>query len=141
MYGVILGLALSTVGVDDHHSEWEILCECPMSTLRRDIAVTPKLNWPVPGAPTKFIETSRPWISVSLLPDIIEFNEAGVSSSLSYSFSPETRGLKGELLKRLGLVEMRSRGFGATLRFSGAPNLAFQFRGRRRLTVAYITKF
>lgn len=122
-------------------SEWLIDCECPMTTLRRDIQVKPKLNLPIPGAPANFMWKRRDWVSFSFLPDIIEFNEAGVSSSLSYSFSPETRGLKGELLKRLGLVEVKSRGFGATLRFAGAPNWAMQFKGTKRVTIAYITRF
>jgi hypothetical protein len=140
LLGAIVGtaLAMSTVTQD---SEWVIDCECPMTTLRRDIQVKPKLNLPIPGAPANFMSKRRDWVSVSFLPDIIEFNEAGVSSSLSYSFSPETRGLKGELLRRLGLVEVKSRGFGATLRFAAAPNWAMQFKGTKRVTIAYITRF
>jgi hypothetical protein len=109
--------------------------------MRRDLPTRPKLAWPVPGAPSKFMSAPRRGVSITLMPDIIEFNEAGVSSSMSYSFSPETRGLKGELLKRLGLKEVRSRGFGATLRFAAAPNWAIQFKGTKRVTVAYITRF
>ena len=140
MLGAIVGTALA-MSMVTQDSEWVIDCECPMTTLRRDIQVKPKLNLPIPGAPANFMSKRREWVSVSFLPDIIEFNEAGVSSSLSYSFSPETRGLKGELLKRLGLVEVKSRGFGATLRFAGARNWAMQFKGTKRVTIAYITRF
>lgn len=141
MIGAIVGSAIAIGTAATPDSEWLIDCECPTKNVRRDLQAVPKLAWPVPGAPTKFMSAKRPWVSVSFLPDIIEFREAGISSSASYSFSPETGGLKGELLKRLGLVEVKSRGFGATLRFASAPNWAMQFKGTRKVTLAYITRF
>lgn len=132
-------MALGIAGLPD--SEWVLDCECPTANVRQQLPTRPRLNWPVPGAPSKFMAARRHGVSLTLMPDIIQFNEAGVSSMTSYSFSPETRGLKGELLKRLGMVEIRSRGFGPTLRFSAAPNWALQFKGTKRVTVAYITRF
>ncbi len=101
------------------------------------------MQWPVPGSPVHLSEKKRPWVSVSLMPDIVTFEDAGMQPGKGYTYSPRTsmRGLKGELMRAFGLVEEKSRGFGATFRFASAPNWAFQVRGTKKFTVAYITRF
>ena len=143
MYGTVITAAIALVGPMQSESAWDLQCEGPLEILLRELRYTPQLKWPVPGSPITFQGGKRPWVSVSLLPDLVEFEEAGIRPGKTYTFSHETstRGLKGELLKSLGLLEVRSRGFGATFRFASAPNWAFQFKGRKKLTIAYITRF
>jgi hypothetical protein len=142
MYGTVLTAAIAISGMSTT-SEWELACESPYENLRRDMQVKPQLQWPVPGSPVNFKQRKRPWVSVSVAPDIVSFEDNGYRPGRSFSFSPmaSSRGLKGEILKRFGLMEVNSRGFGATIRFSSAPNWAFQVKGRKRLTIAYITRF
>jgi hypothetical protein len=77
------------------------------------------------------------------MPDFVAFQDAVERPNQSFSFSHVTspEGFKGQILRRLGLVEERSRGFGATFRFAAARNWAFQFKGMRKFTVAYVTRF
>jgi hypothetical protein len=143
MYGTVITAAIALSGATPSDSAWDIPCVCPLDLLIRDLRSQPQPKWPVPGSPVVTKGDKRPWVSVSLFPDIVSFEEMGYRPGRSYSFSTVTssRGLKGALLQRLGLIEMRSRGFGATLRFADAPNWAFQFKGTKQVTVAYITRF
>jgi hypothetical protein len=77
------------------------------------------------------------------MPDFVAFQDAVERPNQSFSFSHVTspEGFKGQILRRLRLVEERSRGFGATFRFAAARNWAFQFKGMRKFTVAYVTRF
>lgn len=77
------------------------------------------------------------------MPDFVYFEDAEIQMGKEFTYSPRTsmRGLKGQLLRTFGLIEERSPGFGATFRFASAPNWAFQVRGTKRFTVAYITRF
>ncbi|MBC8063336.1 MAG: hypothetical protein H7Y17_00775 [Chlorobia bacterium] len=143
MNGTVITAAIAISGPMQSASDWDLRCEAPMEILIRQLRVTPRLRWSVPGSPATFQGGRRSWVSVSLLPDLVEFEEAGIRPGKTYTFSHQTstKGLKGEILKRLGLFEVRSRGFGATLRFASAPNWAFQFKGLKKLTIAYITRF
>lgn len=143
MYGTVVSVAIALSGTMQSASEWDLQCDGPLEILVRELRYAPQLKWPVPGSPISFQVRKRSWVSVSLLPDLIEFEDAVIRPGKPYTFSHETsiKGLKGEILKRLGLLEVRSRGFGATLRFESAPNWAFQFKGRKKLTIAYIARF
>lgn len=142
MYGTVITAAIVMSGAT-LNSEWEISCLGPMELLLTDLRNPPQMKWPVPGSPVDFSEKRRPWLSVSLMPDLVSFESAETVHGKEFTYSPRTsmRGLKGQLLKTFGLLEERSAGFGATFRFAGAPNWAFQLKGTKRFTVGYITRF
>lgn len=141
MYGTFITAAIAISGASGNSSEWEISCLTPLDLLLTDMRTLPQL--PVPGSPVRASVKKRPWVSVSLMPDFVYFEDAEIQTGKEFTYSPRTsmRGLKGQLLRTFGLIEERSPGFGATFRFASAPNWAFQVRGTKRFTVAYITRF
>lgn len=142
MIGTTIALAVTLTGVGVGNDGIALPCESPLDLLARDLDRRPNYKLPVPGTPLQFSHKKASWVTVSLMPDLVGYEtESPRSQTWSFSTTTDTRSLKAQLLKRVGLVEVRSRGFGATFRFASAPNWAFQFKGMRRLTVAYITRF
>ena len=143
MYGTLFAIITSTLGANPDLAAWELDCNSPNELVVNQARTRSEMPFPIPGSPVRFQSSKRPWLEVSLAPDFITFEDGGYHSGQSYSFSNVTsaRGFKGQILKRLGLMEVRARGFGATLRFASAPNWAFQLKGTNKLTVAYITRF
>ena len=143
MYRAIFGTAVLALAASPAVANWELFCSSPNDLAVRELRDLPEPQFPLPTSTVNFTRAKRPWVSVSLMPDIVTFEEAGFRSGQSYTFSniASAKGLKGQILNRLGLMEVRSRGFGATFRFSSAPNWAFQFKGTRKFTIAYITQF
>lgn len=134
-------LALSTPA--NSPSDWELACLCPLDLLIQDLRQPQPPAFAVPGTPMEFRRAKQPAFSITLMPDIVAFQDAVQRPNQSFSFSHETspNGFKGQILRRLGLVEEHARGFGATFRFASARNWAFQFKGMRKFTVAYVTRF
>jgi hypothetical protein len=140
MLGTVIAAVVMT---GDSDVGWQLSCCDPFDLLQRELASRTALKFPMPGSPLALARTKRPWVSFSLMPDLVGYDTESADFGRSYGFNVanDSRSIKAQLLRRFGLKEVRSRGFGATLRFASAPNWAFQFRGRKRFTVAYITRF
>ena len=123
-------------------AEWQLYCNDPLELVQRELESQPNLKLPVSRSSTP-ARVKKAWVSFAILPDYVDFEPEpfDIGRTPRFSVSNESHSFKAQLLRRLGLQEVKSKGFGATLRFAVAPNWAFQFRGRKRFTVAYITRF
>lgn len=143
MVGTVFTFTFAIIGAQAGNGGHILDCKSPLELLQIQLERRPTYAWPVPGSPLSYSKGKARGIRVSLMPDLIGFEDEPLRPGKSWSFSTSTssRSLKAQLLKRVGLVESRSRSFGATFSFANAPNWAFQFRGMRRVTIAYITRF
>lgn len=143
MLNAMLAVSVVTTSAGPEPNAWTLPCRTPFDLLAKDLYRVDLTKVTIPGTTMEFKRKKATGFSISFLPDFLDYEtEApGPNGGWSFSAPTSTGGLKGEILKRLGLIEVRSRGFGATFRFSEFPNWAFQFKGMRRVTIAYITRF
>lgn len=92
-------------------------------------------------APAPSIRKNKHWMTIDWSGTVFDLEDEALPGNFEFGRKQEEMSLKQQILQKLGLREVKTRGFGATFRFSGAPNWAFQLRGTKKLTVAYITKF